>query len=152
MKRKNSRIRRKGKTRKTKKSGGGSMEITYPTFSANSETVSENQASMMPSIKLYPIRYSTLIMYDPDAITPPYLHFLVINIKNGEIRSGDVIISYAGPTPPPGSGPHRYIFEQLEQSSPFTFAQPERANFDISNFKKQHNLALKATKFFSVYA
>lgn len=151
MKRKTSRIR-KNKTRKYKKRGGYSMEVTYRTFSANNQEVQESEASNVPNIKLYPFRYSSLIMYDPDAIVPPYLHYLVINIKNGIISSGDVIVPYAGPTPPPGSGTHRYIFEQLEQSSPFNIAPPERAKFDVSNFKKMNNLALKATKMFSVSA
>jgi hypothetical protein len=152
MKRKTSRIR---KTRKYKKRGGSSMEIVYPTFSANNQEVSEKNSSSTPIIKLYPLHYSALIMYDPDAPDSKplsYLHYLVINIKNGDIRSGDVIVPYAGPTPPPGTGSHRYIFEQLEQSSPFRIAQPERSNFDTTQFKKQNNLALKATKMYRVTA
>jgi phosphatidylethanolamine-binding protein (PEBP) family uncharacterized protein len=152
MKQKSSKVRRKKsrKTVKTKKYSGGSMEVIYPTFSVNNQTVSQNQASKMPKIQLYPIRYSTFIMYDPDAISGTYLHYMVVNIKNGILTSGDEIIPYAGPTPPPGSGTHRYIFEQYEQSSPFSIAAPERSKFDLSNFKKTHNLALKATKLFNV--
>lgn len=152
MKRKTSRIR---KTRKYKKRGGSSMEIRYPTFNANNQEVSEQYTSSVPNIKLYPLHYSTLIMYDPDApdsSPSSYLHYLVINIKNGDIKSGDMILPYAGPTPPPGTGTHRYIFEQLEQSSPFRIAQPERAKFDLTNFKKQNNLALKATKMYRITA
>lgn len=143
------------------------MEVTYGTFTANNQTVQESQASSVPNIKLYPFRYSTLVMYDPDSVAtranrtsfaskdpdatvPSYLHYLVINIKNGDIVSGDVIVPYVGPTPPPGSGTHRYIFEQLEQTSPFNIAGPERSKFDISNFKKMNNLALKASKMFRV--
>jgi phosphatidylethanolamine-binding protein (PEBP) family uncharacterized protein len=149
MKRKNSRVR---KTRKYKKRGGSSMEISYPKFKVDNQEVSEKDTTYTPTIKLYPIRYSTLIMYDPDANMIPYLHLLIINIKNGNINTGDIIVTYAKPTPPPGTGNHRYIFEQLEQSSPFTFAMPERDKFNIENFKKQHNLALKATKMFHINA
>ena len=157
MKRKNSRVR---KTKKYKKRGGSSMEIGYPRFKVDNQEVSEKDTTYAPTIKLYPIRYSTLIMYDPDSvgnrvpdsIQLPYLHLLVINIKNGDVNTGDIIVTYAKPTPPPGTGNHRYIFEQLEQPSPFTFATPERDKFDINNFKKQHNLALKATKMFHINA
>jgi len=153
MKRKKNSVRiHKKRLRKTYKKYGGSMNISYPTFNVNNQESTQKATSVQPNINLYPIRYSTLIMYDPDAIIPPYLHFLVINIKNGDINSGDVIVPYAGPTPPPGTGTHRYIFEQLEQQSPFTFATPERAKFDIKNFKAQNNLALKATKMFRVTA
>lgn len=128
------------------------MEIAYPSFKVNSQEVGVKDAERLPNIKLHPLRYSTLIMYDPDAVYPPYLHFLVINIQNGNIQSGDVIVSYNGPTPPPGTGTHRYIFEQYEQKSPFVFPTPERPKFNLDLFKKQHNLALKATKMFRVTA
>jgi phosphatidylethanolamine-binding protein (PEBP) family uncharacterized protein len=128
------------------------MNIAYPSFVVAGQESNQKATSVQPDIKLNQYRYSTLIMYDPDAIVPPYLHFLVINIKNGDINSGDVIVPYAGPTPPPGTGVHRYIFEQLEQQSPFTYATPERAKFDIQKFKAQNNLAVKATKMFHVNA
>jgi phosphatidylethanolamine-binding protein (PEBP) family uncharacterized protein len=135
------------KTRKSKKKGGGnSMEVVYPSFTVNNNETNENSTKVKPTIKLYQMPYSTLIMYDPDTSSGTYLHYLVINIPNGNISSGDTIVSYAPPTPPPGSGTHRYIFEQLQQSSPFIFAEPERSGFDMLNFKQQNGLALKATK------
>ena len=78
------------KKRKTKKYIGGSMDIVYPSFRVNGQMVSESQTSMKPSIQLLPFRYSTLLFFDPDAIAPPYLHYLVTNIKDGHIESGDV--------------------------------------------------------------
>lgn len=48
-----------------------------------------------------PSGYS-LIMYDPDAIKPSYVHWITG-------PHGDVL-PYQGPTPPPGTGVHRYIF------------------------------------------
>ena len=141
----------KRKTRKYKKKGGAnSMEVRYPTFTVNNNETNENSTKNKPIILLYQMPYSTLIMYDLDAPNGTYLHYLVINIQNGNINSGDTIVSYAPATPPPGSGTHRYIFEQLQQSSPFTFAEPERSNFNINNFKQQNGLALKATKQFRV--
>lgn len=141
----------KRKTKKYKKKGGAnSMEVRYPSFIVNNNETNEKSSKNKPIISLYQMPYSTLIMYDPDAPSGTYLHYLVINIPSGNINSGDTIVSYAPPTPPPGSGTHRYIFEQLQQSSPFTFAEPERSNFDINNFKQQNGLALKATKQFRV--
>ena len=79
----------------------------------NNETT-QVSTKAKPIITLYQMPYSTLIMYDPDAPSGTYLHYLVINIANGNINSGHTVISYAPPTPPPGSGSHRYIFEQLQ--------------------------------------
>jgi phosphatidylethanolamine-binding protein (PEBP) family uncharacterized protein len=143
----------KRKTRKYKKKGGASsMEVRYPTFIVDNNETTQVSAKAKPVITLYQMPYSTLIMYDPDASSGTYLHYLVINIANGNINSGDTVTSYAPPTPPPGSGSHRYIFEQLQQTSPFTFAEPDRAKFNIDKFKQQNNLALKATKQFRVLA
>lgn len=66
--------------------------------------------------------YYTLVMFDLDAPTrkhpvqAQFRHWLVMNIKGNDVRSGDEIIEYIGAGPPKGSGLHRYVFLVLKQS------------------------------------
>lgn len=43
-----------------------------------------------------------LVLYDPDAVQPSYIHWI-------SSPTGDTV-SYQGPSPPPGTGIHRYCF------------------------------------------
>ena len=85
-------------------------------------------------------------MYDPDAVVPMWLHYLVINIPNGDIKKGDVVIPYQGPSPPPNTGIHRYIFEQLEQSGSLSLNIKNRGGFDIDTFIEKNNLMPRSKK------
>ena len=145
---------RKRRTRKNKSGGSNNskMEIRYNSFVVDNNITTARNTSSVPKIMLYPMKYSTLVMYDPDAVTPAWLHYLVINIPNGDITKGDVIIPYAGPSPPPGTGTHHYIFEHLSQTSPFNISISERSGFDINEFKQQNNLVSRAKKQFIVEA
>ena len=141
----------KRNTRKyRKKRGGGGIEIEYPTFRVNNNVTTVAATSIIPTIKLSPLKLSTLIMYDPDSIVPSWIHYLVINIPNGDISKGDVVLSYAGPAPPKDSGTHHYIFEQLEQSYPYTVAFSTRGGFNINSFRPQNNIVLRFKKQFIV--
>jgi phosphatidylethanolamine-binding protein (PEBP) family uncharacterized protein len=139
------------KTRKNKKKGGNAnISIRYNTNIQNNSYKTKESTSMMPYIKLLGLPLSTFIMYDPDAIQPQYIHYLVTNIPNGNISNGTTTFDYNGPTPPPGTGIHRYIFEQLEQKQPIDVSIDSRAQFDISAFKQKYNLQMRASKRFKV--
>jgi phosphatidylethanolamine-binding protein (PEBP) family uncharacterized protein len=139
------------KTRKyTKKGGQYNISIKYNTNIQNNSYKTRESTSFTPSIKLLNLPLSTLIMYDPDAIQPQYIHYLVTNISNGDISTGTTIFDYMGPAPPPNSGTHRYIFEQLAQENPIQVNMNERAKFDISQFKRKFNLNMRASKKFKV--
>jgi phosphatidylethanolamine-binding protein (PEBP) family uncharacterized protein len=138
------------KTRKYKKGGQYNISIKYNTNIQNNSYKTKESTSSVPKIKLMNLPLSSLIMYDPDAIQPQYIHYLVTNISNGNISSGKIVFDYMGPAPPVGSGTHRYIFEQLEQQAPIDVNIHERANFDISQFKQMYNLNLRASKKFKV--
>ena len=58
----------------------------------------------------------TLVMYDPDALGGTFIHWIVTNIKNGDIIKGTQLVPYKPPTPPSKTGKHRYIFELYKQS------------------------------------
>lgn len=55
--------------------------------------------------------YSSMVMFDPDAVGGNKIHWLVVNIGSS---SGTTLLQYVPPNPPPGSGVHRYIFWILE--------------------------------------
>lgn len=152
MKRKNK--TKRNKKNKSKKQGGNRFAIDYPSFSVNNTTVTktkeETDTIRKPKITLDPILLSTLIMYDPDAMNPSWVHYLIINIPDGKINEGTVVLDYMGPTPPVGSGVHRYIFEQLQQDTLINIGSLERGNFNIDLFHKKYNLVLRNIKKFLV--
>ncbi|KAL3204184.1 hypothetical protein MRX96_053074 [Rhipicephalus microplus] len=58
-----------------------------------------------------------LIMVDPDAPTVnaaterSRVHWMVINAKSAtELHKGEQVMLYESPTPPPGTGTHRFVF------------------------------------------
>ena len=131
--------------RKTRK-GGGLMRVVYPSFNVNNTTTNRNSTSHVPTVSLQNLNLSTFLMYDPDAVVPEWLHYLVINIPNGDISKGEVIISYEGPSPPPNTGIHRYIFEQLEQLEPLSLTIDKRGGFNRNTFVKTNNLMVRSKK------
>ena len=145
--------RRRKKTRGRKK-GGSNMRIGYPTFAvANGIDTAIQATRQQPSFTLpSEPRLSTIIMYDPDSSVPSWLHYLVVNIPNGDISKGDIVVPYAGPSPP--SGRHRYIFEHLQQVSPYspTIDKSNRGGFDVITFKNQNNLSMRERQMFTVHA
>lgn len=100
-----------------------------------------------------------LIVTDPDA--PPkqpgksYLHWLVVNIQMGDLESGRQIVSYQKPTPPPGTGRHRYLFQLYEQPCGLTVglnAPQSLGGWDLGKFVKEKGLTLREEVVFQVGA
>lgn len=101
----------------------------------------------------------TLIVYDrsaPSAKDPfnsPYLHWLVVNIQGDDLSSGETVVEYQRPSPPPGSGVHRYVVALLTQLSDKPI-QPEipqgRIQFPIGEFTTGYGLYPSDTITFSV--
>lgn len=97
----------------------------------------------------------TLIMADPDAPSPMsptkryWLHWLVTNIEGDDLIRGDIlgpkkpsltVKEYEGPSPPRGSGYHRYYFYLFEQDGLLDInAPPQRGGFDVAKFVRDHN-------------
>lgn len=93
----------------------------------------------------------TLLVWDPDAPRPnaPYLHWLVMNIGGSTDSTGSTVVPWAPPTPPAGTGEHRYIFGLFKQANRIQeLPEPpaERAAFDLLPFLKRHGLSLVAAK------
>ena len=94
-------------------------------------------------------------MTDPDApsrkdpTNADWLHWMVVDIKglpnSEQIKSqnlgGKMMIPYEGPSPPKGSGEHRYFTTIWKQSAPFnaTNAPKQRHKFNTSEFARANN-------------
>jgi phosphatidylethanolamine-binding protein (PEBP) family uncharacterized protein len=139
---------RRKRTRKHK--GGGGLLLSYPSFNVNDSVTNIKNTEGAPKLTLLPLPLSTFIMYDPDADLPLWVHWLVINIPNGDIRKGDIVLSYTGPSPPPNTGTHRYIFNQLEQTEPIYIKTQKRSKYNIDEFIKTYKLIPRATKSFMI--
>lgn len=98
----------------------------------------------------------TIIAVDPDApskdnpIYKYWLHLLIIN-------NNEKIVGYELPTPPPGSGKHRYYFYLLKQMDKLDKNnlglnikdnKIERPKFNLETFIQNHNLELIDSVYF----
>lgn len=96
-----------------------------------------------------PNSHHTIMIYDVDApsstnpTNSPYLHYLVINIPGNNLSQGQQVIPYMLPSPPIGSGQHRYIVALYRQIGPISnITINERARFDINTFVTKNGLQL----------
>ena len=118
------------------------MEVYYNNkLVNNNEFLKPSETQVQPQIK-YPFENNklyTLLMHDPDSIHGNRFHWIVINIVN-DIKNGDDLLSYTGPSPPPKTGMHHYIFELYEQDGSIDMKLEER-NIPMDFVKKMLNIA-----------
>lgn len=86
----------------------------------------------------------TVVLWDPDAPNPSYLHWLIINIPGERVAEGQVLVPYQPPSPP--SGIHNYYVGLFVQKERLDFFAPDRTNFDIDDFVAKYNLTKAGTK------
>ena len=117
------------------------MEVYYNNkLVNNNESLKPSETQVQPQIK-YPFENNklyTLLMHDPDSIHGNRFHWIVINIVN-DIKNGDDLLSYTGPSPPPKTGMHHYIFELYEQDGSIDMKLEER-NIPMDVIKKKLNI------------
>ncbi|BGP44727.1 carboxypeptidase Y inhibitor [Rhodotorula kratochvilovae] len=99
----------------------------------------------------------TVVLADPDAPSRedpkwgPFLHFVLGDVLPGQ-AVGQTIVSYMGPAPPQGSGPHRYVFNVYAQPvdhTPTLPGEPDaRQSFPLSKFVADNELELVGSTFF----
>jgi phosphatidylethanolamine-binding protein (PEBP) family uncharacterized protein len=97
--RKHTRRHRKGR-RTRKQKGGQNLRISYNGTSVQGQQLTQEQTSKQPSITIPPGH--TLVLYDPDAVNPSYIHWIA--------TAKESLLPYKGPSPPPGTGIHHYKF------------------------------------------
>jgi phosphatidylethanolamine-binding protein (PEBP) family uncharacterized protein len=125
------------------------MEVLYnDKLIINDEFLNVSETQKEPNIKLDvdSKKLYSLIMYDPDAVKGTFVHLVKVNITSNDIKTGNIIIPYKGPAPPPGTGIHRYIFELYEQSGVNNLGTEKRIVTSIDEIKKKlkiHDLIKK---------
>lgn len=119
------------------------------------QTATKEETSSKPGVKMNNVerdaRY-TLLMLDPDAPGHSldsltfWLHWAVTDIKGIALDKGFVegnnLMDYAGPTPPKGSGNHRYQIIVFESTNSEGVQLPSngRGQFSLANFVQMNNL------------
>ena len=95
--------------------------------------------------------YVSVVMFDPDApsragdgsgpgASGPWLHALWTGC-DGDTASGEAVVEYNPPTPPTGTGEHRYVFVQFKQKKKkdgddfkVELGSKERSKWDLKGF------------------
>ena len=124
-----------------------SFQVMFGSLAAsNSGPILSLEASQtQPTVTWSPDAHQyTVVCWDPDAPAKSWLHWLVINCTT--IDSGKALQPWAPPSPPPGSGTHRYIFGLFQQSGPLNLSAPSRSAFQLAQFVKQAGLIPLAYK------
>ena len=96
------------------------MEIIYPSTKLykNNLFLSIEESSVEPVINLdYESKsFYTLLMFDPEAVGGNKIHWLIVNITQNDIFTGNTIVNYKGPKPPKDSGKHHYVLSLFRQN------------------------------------
>lgn len=120
--------------KKTRKHRGGSSLLTvfYGPKQVLGGQFTVEETAVKPSVQIP--EGHTLVMYDPDAVKPSWIHWIATN-------QGDKL-SYKGPSPPPGTGIHRYIFALLPGKVPSQLATNQnRGGKNVSDIIKSAVMA-----------
>ncbi|KAI5740602.1 hypothetical protein M8J76_005410 [Diaphorina citri] len=133
-------------------------KVEYPgNVSVNlGNTLTPTQVKEQPHVSwsANPKDHYVLCMTDPDApsrdypIAREWHHWLMGNIKGGNLEGADHLSRYIGAGPPKQTGPHRYAFLVYKQPNYTVFDEPRlmhnsihgRANFSIAKFAKKYKL------------
>jgi len=100
--------------------GGYKLEVTYGSTAADGKLMTQAATSAKPTLKFADFEAGakyTVIMVDPDAPSAKeaqkgkyYMHWILKDASGADLSGGTDALAYNGPTPPPGSGVHRYEF------------------------------------------
>jgi len=105
---------------------------------------SMNDTQASPGVSWTPIPNTlfTLIVWDPDAApeSRAWLHWLITNIHGNDLTSGQEIVPWAPPTPPAGTGTHRYIFGLFQQEWHLSVSVADRPLFNPKRFAEMNGL------------
>ena len=116
-------------------------------------TLEVSQAKSRPTIN-FPKQQDqlyTIAMVDPDAPNGrkpssenQYFHWLIINVRGSSLlSSGQTLVEYHGPSPPRGTGPHRYVFLAYQQQGRISTSSlncRQECYYNIAKFAKENNM------------
>ena len=101
--------RRRSRSRKHYQRGAGiQLKIQYGQKTVVGQEFTAAETAVQPTVVIPAGHY--LVMYDPDAVKPAYIHWVSSPARD--------TVPYQGPTPPPGTGIHRYIFVLCKGGAP----------------------------------
>jgi phosphatidylethanolamine-binding protein (PEBP) family uncharacterized protein len=147
------RSKKRSSTRKRRIQKGGEISVFFQGKEAKGNVKPRNQTLLMPTISwsIVPGTLYTILMWDPDAPNPSYIHLLAVNLRSSNLSTGQTLLSYEPPTPP--SGVHRYFTTVYRQKESIDVPVPsERANFDVDAFVNTYSLEKIGEKMIRVRA
>ncbi|CAG5075636.1 Similar to TES-26: 26 kDa secreted antigen (Toxocara canis) [Cotesia congregata] len=120
------------------------MTVTYPdppkkVFLGNNLTQTDTSTEPTYDFDYRTNRYYALLMTDPDVPSPSislpgeFFHWFVGNIPGNRSSSGEDILNYFPPVPPPGTKPHRYTFLLYRQRKKMNFSDGSLLGIDLTN-------------------
>jgi len=116
------------------------MEVFYNgNLLKNDDFFSVSETQVEPEIRLNvdPNKLYTLVLYDPDAVSGTYIHWIKVNITNNDMKTGNIIIPYKGPAPPPKTGKHRYIFNLYQQNGKNKMVSFQQRAVELNDLKNK---------------
>lgn len=138
----------------TRKKRGGGYSVKYAGREAANNLRRRANTIQAPNVRMNevePDKLYTIVIWDPDAPkSPSFLHWLVTNIPSGDVSQGNIIQPYYPPSPPEGSGTHRYYIGLYEQSGRLGLKKISQTGFDIDAFVSQNGLIRKGVKMVKV--
>ena len=145
------------RTRKKRRQQGGQrrLKATIGTTVLQGQRLSLTAARAEPTVtwSAPPLdAYVTLVCHDPDATASAWLHWLVVNCTGTDPNSGDTRIEWAPPTPPPGTGVHRYILQTYTHTYKIPPLMMERGYFNHAEFARTNRLSPLAQTSFTCAA
>ncbi|BGP21616.1 carboxypeptidase Y inhibitor [Rhodotorula toruloides] len=139
------------------------LHATYPSFGnvviGSTYAIDQTQDEPTVSFNAPPGQDSkfTVVLADPDAPSrkdpkwAPFRHWVLADVVPGQ-AAGTTVVTYMGPAPPQGTGPHRYVFLLYAQPWDHTPTLPnapdDRPSFDVGKFAKDNELDLIGATFF----
>ncbi|XP_063389036.1 protein D2-like [Cydia fagiglandana] len=130
--------------------------VKYPSGAVvcQGNVLSPIKAQVIPQVswKASPGKYYTVAMIDPDTPSPEvpkfreFNHWLVANVPGDNVTAGETLTTYFGPTPPPGTGLHRYVVLVYQQTGKLYFDESRlifavtRIWFSIHKFATKYGL------------
>ena len=130
------------------------MEVYYNgKLMKDGEFLKVSETQVEPEIKLNKSQNNiyTLILYDPDAVGGTHIHWSIINISSNDIKTGNIIIPYKGPAPPPKSGKHHYNFCLYKQNRENNIEPIDKIQIEIDDLENMLKVGepIFETKFIS---
>jgi phosphatidylethanolamine-binding protein (PEBP) family uncharacterized protein len=147
------RSKKRSTTRKRRVQKGGEISVYFQGKEAKGNVKPRNQTLLMPTVSwtTLPDTLYTVLIWDPDAPSPSYIHLLAINLRSSNLSTGQTLLSYEPPSPP--SGIHRYFTTVYQQKGTIDVPVPKsRAPFDVEEFVTQYTLSKVGEKMIRVRA